>query len=43
MRTCLAGQFFDAVAAYAPMYEPHLCTEQQVQPLIQLCMQTDQE
>jgi hypothetical protein len=39
----LAGQFFDAVAVYAPMYEPHLCTEQQVQPLAQLCMQTDQE
>ncbi len=39
----LAGQFFDAVAVYAPMYKPNVCTEHQVESLVQLCMQTDQE
>ncbi len=39
----MAGQFFDPVAVYAPMYKPNVCTEHQVQPLIQLCMQTGQE
>ena len=39
----MAGQFFDPVAVYAPMYKPNVCTEHQVQPLIQLCMQTDGE
>ena len=39
----LAEQFFDAVADYAPMYKPNVCTEHQVESLVQFCMQTDQE
>ena len=39
----LAGQFFDPVAVYAPMYQPSVCTDGEVEPLIQRCMQTNLE
>ena len=39
----LAGHFFDPVAVYAPMYQRNVCTAGEVEPLVQRCLQTDQE